>query len=153
MVTPNVRRSQAMLRLPVDQLSATMILHDGSRSEIVLFVPCGETVQQLVTQGDAFLPVIRERSVSLVARAAIACVTVAVVTPMPRDTDVPSEHQVAVVHLRSGQTVRGELRWGAAVGRQRTADFLNDPTPYIEVHGDGVVHLVVKAHIAMVDEK
>jgi hypothetical protein len=148
-----MRRSQAMLRLPVDQVSATMTLHDGTRSEVVLFVPCGETLQQLVTQGDAFLPVIRERSVSLVARAAIACMTVAVVTPMSDDGELPSEHQVAVVHLRSGQTVRGELRWGAVVGRQRTVDYLNDPAPMIEVHGDGVVHFVIKAHIMMVDEK
>lgn len=148
------RRSQAILRIPVDQVSATMTMHDGAKSEVVLFIPCGASVSELLTQGDAFLPVIRERSVSLVARAAIAAVAIFQVQPLhPEVASELAARQAAIVHLRGGTTIAGELRWVAPVGRQRTADYLNDPSPYITVHADGVIHLVIKAHIAMVEEK
>jgi len=150
------RRSQAILRIPVDQVSATMTMYDGSKSEVVLFVPCGASVSELLTQGDAFLPVIRERSVSLVARAAIAALAIFEVTPLqpePAENDPLAARQNAIVHLKGGATIRGELRWVAPIGRQRTADYLNDSSLYIAVHSEGVIHLVVKAHIAMVEEK
>lgn len=149
------RRSQAILRIPVDQLSATMTMYDGAKSEVVLFVPCGVTVAELLTQGDAFLPVIRDRSVSLIARAAIAALAILEIQPLRTDGDPDplDARQPAVVHLKGGASIKGELRWVAPVGRQRTADYLNDPSPYIQVHAEGVVHLVVKAHIAMVEEK
>jgi hypothetical protein len=153
MANQPLRRSQALLRIPVDQVSATMTMHDGGKSEVVLFVPGGVSVSDLLTSGDAFIPVIRDRSVALVARAAIAALAVAEVIPLPVDGELPDERQIVVVHLRAGEPIKGELRWLAPVGRQRTADHLNDPTPYIAVRANGVVHLVVKSHIALVEEK
>jgi hypothetical protein len=154
MPEPSMRRSMALLRIPVDQVSATMTLHDGDPTEVLLFVPGGVTVAELLTQGDAFLPVIRGRSVCLVARAAIAALAVQDVTRLRTDGDLPAEKQLVIVHLRGGHTIRGEVQWVAPVGRQRTADHLNDTTtPYIEVRADGVVHFIVKSYISMVEEK
>jgi hypothetical protein len=153
MPEPVMRRSQALLRIPVDQVSATMTMHDGVKSEVVLFVPGGVSVSELLTQGDRFLPMIRERQVSLVARGSIAVLSVQDVTPLPTDGELPAVTQAVAVHLRGGGMVRGELRWVAPTGMQRTADHLNDAAPYIAVHGDGVTHLIVKEHIAIVEEK
>ena len=48
----------------------------------------------------------------------------------------------------------GGLRWWAARGRQPTADHLNDASaPYIALHADGTTHYIVKAHVALVEEK
>jgi hypothetical protein len=148
---PN-RRSQALLRLPVDQVSATMILHDGSRSEVELFLTGGETVAQLLADGAPFLPVIRSGAIALVARAAIACLSL-VDAAVAADDAVPVVTQRARVHLRSGVVLEGELRWPAVVDRRRTADHLNDPTPYLALRAAATTHHVVKAHVAMVEEK
>ena len=34
-----MRRSQAIQRMPVNSVLATLILHDGERSDVLLFVP------------------------------------------------------------------------------------------------------------------
>ena len=151
MAQPN-RRSQALLRLPVDQVSATMILHDGARSDVELFLTGGESIAQVLGEGAAFLPVIRKGNVSLVARGAIACLSV-VEAPITVESDLPVVTQRAHVHLKSGVVLEGELRWTVVTGRQRTADHLNDPAPLVALHAAGTTHHVVKAHVAIVEEK
>jgi hypothetical protein len=151
MAQPN-RRSQALLRLPVDQVSATMILHDGSRSDVELFLTGGETIEQVLGDGAAFLPVIRKGNVALVARTAIACLSV-VETRITSESELPAVTQRAHVHLNSGVVLEGELEWTAVAGRQRTADHLNDPSPLVALYDAGVTHHVVKAHVAIVEEK
>lgn len=146
------RRSQAILRLPVDHLPASLVLHDGTRSDVTLFVPAGETVPSILT-GAAFLPIIRGQNVVLVARAAVACLAVPDAPPSELDGVLPEERQRAVVHLLSGVTLAGELRWIPPAGRQRTVDHLNLAVPYFTMHADGLTHYVLKAHVAFVEEK
>jgi hypothetical protein len=136
--------------MPVDLVTATLILHDGDRSEIILFMPPGEDMARLVSEGDRFLPVTRAGKVCLVARSAIACLGV---TPrVARPDDLPVERQAAIVRLESGTVLEGELRWIAPEGKQRTADFLNGASPYIEVFTAALTYYVLKAHIATVQE-
>lgn len=148
------RRTQAMFRLPVDQQSATMTLHDGTTSEVELFVTGGDSIARMLTDGPQFIPMIRRSNVSLVARSAIACLAVAVVeSAVTTEPDQPLERQKAHVHLKSGVVIEGELRWGSAADRKRPADHLNDAATYVVVFAPTVTHYVVKAHIAVVEEK
>jgi len=146
------RRSQAILQLPVDHLPAVMVLFDGTRSDVILFVPAGDDVIRLLTGAEQFLPVIRGRNVCLIARTAIACLSVPEPALDPHH-GMPFERQRAVVQLRSGGTIDGELRWMPPAGHQRTADHLNESSPYFTIHADGQAHYVVKAHVAVVEEK
>jgi hypothetical protein len=153
MTAPSFSRSQAILRLPVDRTPATMYLHDGLRSEVELFLPLAETVLDLLTASGTFLPVMRRDRVCLVARAAIACLAVADDTGAEAgDTVLPVVHQLVQVHLRSGVVLEGELRWLAPQDRRRTGDHLNDGAPAFALHGGGLVHHVIKAHVALVEE-
>lgn len=147
---PNVRRSQAILRMPVEYVDASLVLHDGERSDVIFFVPPGETLARLVSAGDAFLPVMRNAKITIVSRAAIAAV--GIVTTAAADAELPSERQRAAVKLRSGTVLEGELTWTIVSGKQRTADFLNSDSPYFELRAGDTTYLVIKAHVATVQE-
>ena len=150
-----VRRSQAILRMPVNFVDATLVMHDGERSEVIFFVPPGETLQQFLVDPAPFVPVMRSARIVMVARAAIACVSTPAAPRPPADPDepeLPTERQRVALKLRSGTAFEGELRWTVIEGRQRTADHLNNPDSHILVHDDTHQHFVAKAHLATLEE-
>lgn len=151
-----MRRSQVILRMPVDNVAATLILHDGERSDVLLFIAAGEDITRLMTPGDPFVPMIKHARFCLVARTAIAALGVAGASTDPdADLDVlPVERQRARVLLRSGSVLEGELRWTAPEGERRTADYINDSEPFFVVHAsDGhTTYYVAKAQVALVEE-
>ncbi|HET7501719.1 MAG TPA: hypothetical protein VFK02_11965 [Kofleriaceae bacterium] len=149
-----MRRSQAILRLPVDNVLATLILHDGERSDVLLFIPPGERVEQLVSPGDPFVPMIKNARFCLVARPAIAALGVPAGEEPADDSALPLEHQRARVRLRSGQALEGELRWTGPEGRKRTADYANDPAAFLVVHAGEprMTYYVAKAEVALIEE-
>jgi hypothetical protein len=149
--TANVKRSQAILRIPVDLIDAAMILHDGERSDVLLFVPPGEELVTLLG-GRGFIAVARGGSECLVARDAIACLAVAAAHAPDVNADLPAQHQAVIVKLRSGVAIEGELRFVAPPGQQRTTDHLNSDSAYLAVHSGETTHLIAKAHVAMVLE-
>ena len=141
------------MRLPVDHVTASLILHDGDRSEVVIFVSPDEDIARILGAREPFLPMVRAGKVALVARAAIAALGLPTVPTIPQDDDLPLETQLASIRLRSGHVIEGELRWTGAAGSQRTADFLNSDERYIKVHAGNTTHYVVKHHIALVEER
>lgn len=148
-------RSQILLCMPVDNVTATLVLHDGARSNVMLFVPAGEDVSGVVAGGRPFVPVVRDGRVCLVARAAIASLAVAsaaVAVPGAPEDELPSERQRAAIQLRSGVRIEGELRWVTETGRRRTTDYLNHEAPFFVVHDGDTTHYVAKAHVATVTE-
>jgi hypothetical protein len=152
MGTMNVKRSQAILRMPIDMVDAVMILHDGVRSEVMLFIPPSEDISQLITEGNEFIPVVMRGVEHLVARTAIACCGVPPARAPKLDEDLAALVQAVKVTLRSGAVVEGELRWIAPPGHQRTTDCLNSNASYLVVYTPETSYIVVKAHIAMVTE-
>jgi hypothetical protein len=151
----NVHRSQAILRMPVDYVDATLVLHDGERSEVIFFVPPNEGIARLISEGAAFVPVMRDAKICIVARAAIACIGVvqrAAPVADEEEGELPSESQRATVKLRSGMMLEGELRWTIVPGEQRTADHLNGPAPYFELRAADRTYFVMKSHVATVQE-
>lgn len=147
-----IRRSQVILRMPVDNVVATMIGHDGTKADVMLFLPPTEDIGHVLSQGAAFLPMVKAGKLSIVARDTIACFGTPSVPAIPRDDDVPVEKQAVIVTLKSGATLEGEV-WLTAFGTQRTTDLLNEPEPVLRVHGTGTTYFVVKAHVAHVEEK
>jgi len=147
-----MRRSQVILRMPVDHVVATLMMHDGTKADVVLFVPPTEDIGHLLSSGPTFLPAIRDGRVTLIAREAVASIGTPEITVIPREDDLPVQRQAVVVVLRSGAKIEGELRFTAPAGHQRTADHLNEPEPVFSVHAAGTTYVVVKAHVAQVDE-
>ena len=150
MASVNMRRSQVILRLPVDHVTASLILADGDRFDAVLFVSPDEDMPRLLTARDRFLPAMREGRVCMIARAAIASLGV---PSRPIVDELPVETQQAIVRLLSGEVVEGLLRWTAPAGHQRTVDYLNSDDPYLEVHTETQLHYVMKSHVATVEER
>lgn len=146
-------RSQAILRMPVDQIEVVLIGHDGTRSDAMLFVPPTDAIEQMLdARGNRFLPTIMGGKVQLVARDAIAALGVQSVIAMHQDGDLPVEVQAVAVHLRSGTVLEGELRWTATIGQARTADHLNGPSETLELHATNLTFHIAKGHIARVEE-
>lgn len=152
---PAMKRSQVILRMPVDYRDVTLILEDGERTAVILFVPAGESIERHLTGLEPFLPVMRAARILLVARASIACASVAVGPPpaQPAEPEMPYEHQRAAVKLRGGTTLQGELRWPAVEGRQRTADHLNGPELHVLLYDADTIHYIAKAHVITVEEQ
>jgi hypothetical protein len=147
----NRDRSQPIMRLPVDRVPARITLHDGRQLEAWLFVPIGEGVADVFAKPEAFLPLDTGSGILIVARAVIVAILVRRTPSAPPD-ELPQETQAANVHLRSGQTLDGELRWTAAPGYGRTADLLNDSSLHVVLHtGEGVT-FIPKAQIAWIEE-
>lgn len=150
----NMRRSQAITRLPIDNVVASLTLHDGDRADVLLFIPPGEDVTRLVGPGDPFVPMFRNARFCLVARDAIAAIGVTAVPPRADDDALPVVRQRAQVRLRSGVTIEGELRWTATDGRKRTTDHVNEPGTYLVVHAVATqtTYYVVKSQVATIEE-
>jgi len=149
-----MRRSQAILRMPVDKIDVVLIGHDGTRSDAMLFVPPNEAIEHMLGErGNRFLPTMVGGTVQLAARDAIAAIGVQAVIAIHQDGDLPVQVQAAVVHLRSGVALEGELRWTAVIGQARTADYLNGDDETIALHTPSHTFHIAKAHIARVEEK
>ncbi|HLL20545.1 MAG TPA: hypothetical protein VK427_00355 [Kofleriaceae bacterium] len=138
--------------MPVDYVDATLILHDGDRSEAIFLLPPGEDIARAVTEGEAFIPVMRNAKICIVSRDAIAAVGITTRAPDPLEDELPSEKQRANIKLRSGMMLDGEMRWTVVAGKQRTADFLNGDAKYFELRQGDKSFFIVKAHVAFVQE-
>ena len=148
----NQKRSQAILRMPIDMVDATLILHDGERADVLLFIPPTEDISRLVTEGSPFVTMVRGGIEYFVARAAVACLELPPDRAPQLDQELPIARKNARVKLRCGTIIEGELRWISPDGQQRTADALNVDVPYLVVHGAATTYLVLKAHVASVVE-
>jgi hypothetical protein len=151
--TENMRRSQAILRMPIDSICALLLLHDGDRSEVMLFLQPGEDVARLVCGSELFLPVVRNGRVCVVARAAIAALGIPARLARTTTEDLPVQHQSVAVTLRSGTKLDGELRWNSPTEKQKTIEFLNGDASYVVVHTEETAWFVLKSHVATVSEK
>lgn len=145
------QRSQPLLRLPKNQTPALVTMHDGERAQVMLFVAPGEGLSRYVGEDTRFLPMGFAGGTRLVARDAIAAISIHVLHA-PVEDELPGERQTASVKLRNGTAIKGELRWVAPEGQRRTLDFLNDDSRHLVVYESQHIVYVAKAHIASVEE-
>ena len=149
-----MRRSQAILRMPVNSVLATLILHDGERCDVLLFIAAGEDITRLISPGDPFVPMIKHAKFCLVARPAIAALGIVAGAEAPDDGGLPITRQRVRVRLRSGTALEGEARWHASEVYKRTSDYVNDASAYIVVHANQPqpTYYVAKSQVATVEE-
>lgn len=133
----------------LDQVDASLLLHNGTSRNVSLVVCDGQSVESLLVGPDAFLFVQDEGVIRNYARAHIAVVTVEkqIVTD-----DLPRQTRNVRVSLASGQTLEGELRWIGGVGRTSASSVLCDGTAIIALHTETNTCFVAKSHIAWVEE-
>ena len=140
------------MRVPRDKTPGELILEDGERAYVLFFVPSGDTLSRVFEDPNVFMPVAIGKTVRLVARAAIACISAHVMHASAPDADFPQEKQRAIVRLRGGTVVRGELRWIAPYGHRRTLDHLNDNQTHMVVYDGDYIHFIAKAAVLSVEE-
>ena len=145
-------RSQAIMRVPRDKSPGELILDDGQRDFVLFFVPPGEKLARVLEDAGAFVPVAIGGATRLVARATIACITAHRTQAGWPESELPEERQDAVIKLRGGTTIKGELRWVAADGHRRTLDHLNDDNRHLVVYEGDYIHFVAKAAVVTVQE-
>jgi len=144
-------RSQPLLRLPKNQTPALVTMHDGERAQVFLFVAPGDRLGHFINEDSGFLPMGFASGTRLVARDAIAAISIHVLHA-PYEEELPGERQNAKIQLRSGAVIKGELRWVAPEGQRRTLDFLNTDARHFVVYDTEHVIYVAKAHVAAVEE-
>lgn len=145
-------RSQPIMRVPRDKTPGELILDDGERAYVLFFVPQGDTLSRVFEDSNPFVPVAIGKTARMIARAAIACMTAHVMHASVPDTDLPLEKQHAIIRLRGGTIIRGELRWVAAYGHRRTLDHLNDSTTHMVAYDGEYVHFIAKSAVVGVEE-
>lgn len=145
-------RETTELVLPVERVAAGLRLIDGSRHDVVLFVPLGEKLRDLIESPLPFLPAREGDRIRIYARASIAYVTIAA-TPQVAAPDAPAARDLEVaVHMAGGLAIRGHLRYVAPLARSRPADHLNEDSRWFPIEDGADVHHVAKAHVMYVEE-
>lgn len=152
MADAHVHRSQAILRMPVDYVDATLILADGERSEVIFLLSPGDDLPTAITQGDRFLPVMRNARICIIARDAIAAVGVPPRVPSPLEDEMPSEHQRVLLKLKTGIMFEGDLSWTVVAGKQRATDHLNNDSMFVELRTPDRSFFIPKTQILYVQE-
>jgi hypothetical protein len=142
-------RSQPLLRVPRDQTPVVLLLDDGQRANAFLFVPPGTSILHTLENSGPFIPVSYSDGTRLVARASIACINV---YGSRDENELPGEQQRVVVRLRSGQLIKGELRWVAHTGYRRVLDHLNDASTHVVLHDADRINYIAKGHIMTIEE-
>lgn len=145
-------RSQPIMRVPRDKTPGELILEDGEKTYVLFFVPQGDTLARVFEDSNPFMPVAVGSKIRMIPRAAVACMTAHVCHASVPDSEFPQEKQRALVRLRGGSVVRGELRWVAPYGHRRTLDHLNDPSRHVIVYDGDYIHFIAKTQILGVEE-
>jgi hypothetical protein len=153
MSSVTVKRSQAILRMPIDMIDAHLIMHDGDRSDVLMFVPPTEDIVRVMTEGPAFVAIARGGMEAIAARDAIACIGVTPSFGPKLDEDLPIVRQKVAVQLRSGVTLEGELRFVSFASERQLLDFMCTDAPCIAVFTDKTTYVISKAHVSSVIEQ
>jgi hypothetical protein len=143
-------------KLPVERLPVVLLLADGSRHEVQLFIPSGQPADALLESRQAFLPAADVSGrLRLFQRGALAGLRIGAAAG-PRGAEDPEapppRRRAVVVMLRCGARIPGELRYLAARESSRTTDYLNGPSVSFELHADDGVYQIAKRHVAYVEE-
>ena len=152
MISGNMKRSQAILRMPFDTVDVALIMHHGERFDGLLFVPPTEDIAKLVSEGPPFVSVVHGGIEHFIARTAIAGLGLPADRAPQLDEELGVQRQRATIKLRCGTVITGELRWVASDGQKRFIDALNADVSYLVVHAPEATYLVMKAHAASVIE-
>ena len=137
----------------MDLVEVVVIMHDGERSDALLFIAPTEDVASFLTAGKPFVPICIKGLEHLVARTAVACFGVPADRAPVLTEDLPSVEQQVTVKLRSGVALEGTLKWIPEQSERRMSELLDNESPLIILYGADQVYLIAKVQIAMVSER
>lgn len=129
-------RGDAELRVAVGRSPVTVVLLDGTRIEVEVFLhegsdrhPGAETLlERLNNPDERFLPCYREDHEELVHLERVAYVELPGPAPEVEDMDeLGADHEAVELLLTSGESLEGELIYLAPSHRRRISDLLNHP--------------------------
>jgi len=138
--------------VPVDRVTALLILNNGSRHEVVLPRGLGQAIEELFEEQVPFVPVTEGGKTRIYARSALACIVVPDAGEAEDEDALPRNRRAVRVRLLSGAVLEGELRYVAVEGRSRVTDVLNETARSFSLHASNAVHHVAKAHVLFVEE-
>ena len=153
-------------RVPKRRLPVQVTLAGGAQLHVQLFLaPCAshhlgpERVEDLLNGPHDFIPAqeVGSGAMTLLNRAAlvVAKVTHEGVDDPDVSEGVCVEHEVQVhlldASLGDAGLLRGTLRYSRPEANGRVSDFLNEPTPFLELQGPGGSVFVSKRHVARID--
>lgn len=148
---PNEAVANALV-VPIDRVTAMLILADGTRREVVLPHGPGQPIEALFESREPFLAVKEGGKTRIYARSVLACVIVGAANQSAYDESLPRSHRLIRTWLRSGVVLEGELRYIAVEGRGRVTDVLNENAQSFSLHTRDAVHHVAKTHVFCVEE-
>lgn len=145
------------LSVPVLRLPVQLLLDNGNRRDVTVFVPSGETLEDFCASTALFIPAREGDQIRLYARQTLACLSVttadlAQLQAERDDSDMPLCRRQIEVAIVAGNLMRGELRYIPDHESVRTIDYLNSASLILPVFAEGIVHYVWKAHIESVLE-
>jgi hypothetical protein len=147
-------------RVPKRRLPVRVTLAGGASLDVHLFLAAfagnhagEERVEDLLNGPDDFIPAEEAESgtVTLLNRSAlvVAVLTQEGVNDPPGVVGEGVEHAVTVL-LLDGSELTGLVRYARPEANGRLSDFLNEPTPFLEVRVDGGRAFVGKRHVARI---
>jgi len=148
------------LTVPKRRLPVTVTLAGGMRREVILFLAegvsgheGGERLSDLLNGGSDFIPAleVETHAMTFLNRAAVLIAEAGPLAERPASDalSLPVEHEVELT-LADGRALRGGLSYVLPPDHARVADYLNDGTPFLPLHGDAGVQLVNKLHVTRV---
>jgi DNA-binding NtrC family response regulator len=140
-----------VLAVPIERVTALLVLNDGTRHEVVLPRGPGQLIEELFEDQAPFVPVNEGGKTRIYARSALACVTVRDAGELEDDA-LPRNRRSVRVQLLSGVVLDGELRYVAVEGRGRVTDVLNESSSSFSLHSKETVHHIAKAHVLCIEE-
>ena len=144
-------RVNTALRLPVTQVVAELHLGSGTSHGVCMYVPVGQSVEDVLRSSSWFIPATEGDQFRLFARSDIACVTL-FITDLDWHVDLPMQQRDVRVHLINGQEIAGHIRVVFTEAHNRTADHLNSAENTFALYAEDRTHYVAKSHVAFVEE-
>jgi hypothetical protein len=148
------------LKVPKRRVAVAATLAGGLRRDVTVFLAeaapghaGGERLSDLLNGPHDFIPALEAETGAMTFLNRAALVMAEAGADAERngadEITIPTEHAVEIT-LRDGRALRGHVTYVLPPGRSRLADFLNDGSLFLPLHGDSRVRLVHKRHVTRV---
>lgn len=147
----------AELRVPTLPVQVTLILVNGRRETVMLYLAAGspthegpESLEEFLNRVGAFLPVrLSTGDSAMIARDALLEVVGARDTAPTAAVGLPNV-DIVRLQLREGPEIEGVVRHVDPDSRSRLSDHFNGPDRFFTVESGDEIHYVNKHHVLVI---
>lgn len=141
------------LRVPVERSSVEVLTADGQRHAVVVFHAPGVGLDSFVEAPEPFFPAHEGDAFRMFSRVNVVALSAPVPPEVAEGDDaLPKTRRTVRLHLVSGATMMGEIRFVPWEGASRPVDHLNELTRSFALFAEGRVFHVSKRHVSFVEE-